>query len=189
MELWPKNNPIARLKRGGIILLATLFLATLLLAKHLEAFPPLMTIPIAAKLSSVSYFFICLFILLGLGIKCLAVESEDETVKYGLSFYGFFIFAWLLWMGFKLLNIKTDISPPQKIEVIVIGKYVNVGKGGSSEFLDVVVANSKTIRYRFRVTSSVYFESKIEDKLNLWYKKGYFNEPWVLSYKKVENSV
>ena len=188
MELWPDNNPIARLKHGGIILLATLFLATLLLAKYLEAFPPLMTIPITAKLSSVSYFFICLFILLALGIKCLAVESEGETLKYGLSFYGVFIFAWLLWIGFKLLNIKADISPPQKVEVIIIGKHVNVGKGGSSKFLDVVVAN-KTIRYRFKVTSIVYFESKIKDKFNLWYKKGYFNEPWVLSYKKVENSV
>jgi hypothetical protein len=188
MELWPENDPIARLKHNGIIVLVTLLLATLLVGKYLEAFPPLMTLPITAKLSSVSYFFICLFVLLGLGIKSLSEDSKHKALKYGLGFWGFFIFAWLLWIGFKLLNIKADTSPPQKIEVIVIGKHVSTGKGGSSEYLDVVVANSKAIRYRFRVTSSVYFKSKVKDKFNLWYKKGHFNEPWVFSYKNLEKS-
>lgn len=186
MELWPENNPITRLKHSGIILLTALFLGTFLLAKHLDGFSPLMPIPITANLYSASYFFICLIIILWLGIKCLAVESEGETVKYGLSIYGFFIFAWLLFIGFKLLNIKADISSPQKIEVTIVGKHVNTGKGGSSKFLDVAVANSKTLRYRFRVTNHVYFESKVKDKFKLWIKKGYFNEPWVLSYKKAE---
>jgi len=186
MELWPENDPTTRLKHNVIIVLATLFLATLLVGKYLEAFPPLMTLPITAKLSSVSYFFIFLFILLGLGIKCLSEDSKDETIKYGLGFYGFFIFAWLLWAGFKLMNVKADTSSPQKLEVIVIGKHVNVGKDGSSEYLDDVVANSKTIRYRFRVTSSVYFKSKVKDKFNLWFKKRHFNKPWVLSYKNLE---
>ena len=188
MELWPENDSIARYKHTGIAIIGILFLVTLILAKYLEGFSSLMTLPITASPSSSSsaYFFICLIVLLGLGLKCLSESDKLKGVQYGLAFWGCFLFAFVIWVGFNLLNVKADSSIPKKIQVNVIGKYSLAGKGGSSEYLDVVEVNGKEVKYRFRVTANVYFKSNVNDKFNLWIKQGYFNRPWVTTYNKLD---
>lgn len=186
MELWPKDDSIARYKHTGIAVIGMLFLVTFILAKYIEGFPSLMTLPITANPSSAAYFFICLIVLLGLGIKYLSESDKLKGLQYGLAFWGCFLFAFIIWVGFNLLNVKADSSTPKRIQVNVIGKYSLAGKGGSSEYLDVVEVNGKEIKYRFRVSTSVYFQSNLNDKFNLWIKQGYFNRPWVITYNKLD---
>lgn len=183
MKLWPKNDPTACLQHTGIVLLVTISVVTLTLAEHLEKFPSLMALPITTNIYSVIYFLSCLTVLLGLGVVFFLENDKYKSVLYGLGFWAFLVFIFLFWISFRLINVKADSSKPQRIEVVVIGKHIDQGKAGSSEYLHVAEIDNVNNHYQFRVTYSAYLQSKVKDKLNIWIKKGYFNDPWVLSYE------
>ncbi|MEN6637094.1 MAG: hypothetical protein ABFC56_14670 [Clostridiaceae bacterium] len=76
----------------------------------------------------------------------------------------------------SITNALLDRVPPQDKMAMVIDKHISSGKGGDSYFLDLQTSPEE--EYSFRVEESLYYETQINDTVNVLFYQGAFDIPY-----------